>query len=169
MPRAFSVVFFALLAAACSGDPKIREDAPEHLVEDLARALRVAAVEWLDEENAVDAGPAGMGAVASQDVSAGVIRFQRFLEHGRALCDRWLPAEVRRLQTPSAWSPDLRRFAVSLALAEPDEIAAIADAPPVSASAARRVTLRLGDEEWTIRLRPVKKSWVFDSGLRRVP
>lgn len=169
MRRSLGLASLAILAVACSGDPKIREDAPEHLVEDLARALRGAAVEWLDEENAVEAGPAGMGAVASQDVSAGVIRFQRFLEHGRALCDRWLPPEARRLQTPSSWSPELRRFAVSLALAEPAEIAAAADAPPISPSAARRVTLRLGGEEWTIRLRPVKKSWVFDSGLRRVP
>ena len=101
--------------------------------------------------------------------TARFFRFQRFLEHGRALCDRWLPPEARRLQTPSSWSPELRRFAVSLALAEPAEIAAAADAPPISPSAARRVTLRLGGEEWTIRLRPVKKSWVFDSGLRRVP
>lgn len=169
MHRAGTFALLALLAAACSGDPKIREDAPEHLVEDLARALRVEAVAWLEEENAVAAGPAGMGSVASQDVSAGVIRFQRFLEHGRSLCDRWLPPEARRFQIPSDWEPNLRRFAVALALAEPEQLRAIADEPPASASAERRVTLHLGNDRWTVRLRPVKKSWVFASGLRRQP
>lgn len=169
MRRFLGFASLTLLALACSGDPKIREDAPEHLVEDLARALRVEAVAWLDEETAVAAGPAGMGSVASQDVSAGVIRFTRFLEHGRALCDRWLPAEARRFQIPSDWGPSLRRFAVSLARAEPEQIRAVADEAPASASAERRVTLHLGSDRWSVRLRPVKESWVFASGLRRQP
>lgn len=154
-------------ASACCGEPEIREDSPERLVQDLARALRADAVEWLDEEAAVQDGPAGMGAVASQDVTAGVIRFQRLLERGRALCDRWLPPGTSRLQVPGDWHPELRALIVALALAEPEEILATAADPPASPSAPRRVTLRAGAEAWTLDLRPVKDSWEFASGLRR--
>lgn len=162
---ALPLALLATLAVACSGDAKIREDVPEHLVEDLARAFRADAIEWLDEENAVTAGPAGMGVVASQDVSASVIRFQRLLESGRALCDRWLPRETNRTQVPTSWHPRLRELAVALALAAPEEISAGSDES--AGKGERRVTLRVGEQSWNLRLRPVKKSWVFSSALRR--
>ena len=161
-----SLAVAALAVLSCSDDPKIREDSPEHLVEDLARALRVHAIEWLDEENAAADGPAGMGAVASQDVTAEVIRYQRLLERGRALCDRWLPPEARRLQVPAEWSAEVRSFAVSLALTEPEDILATVEAAS-SPTAPRRVTLRVGNDSWSVRMRPVKKSWEFVTGLRR--
>lgn len=167
LPLALAVAL-GLAAGSCGDGPKIRDDAPEHLVEDLARAMRPFAREWLDEENAVELGPAGMGAVASVDFSASVIRFQRVLERGRALCDPWLPREVLRLQVPNDWHPRLRALFVSLALAEPEAIAATA-APAAASGGEARVTLRVGDEDWIMTLRAVKKSWEFAAPPRRVP
>ena len=161
------LALLAISVAACSGDPKIREDSPEHLVEDLARAFRAAAVDWLAEENAADTGPEGMGVVASQAATAGVLRYQRMLERGRALCERWLPPETNRMPVPSSWSPRVRELAVSLALTAPDSITASSE--PSTGKGERKVILHVGEESWTLRLRPVKKSWVFSAGLRRNP
>ena len=163
--RGALLLLFATLVS-CSGDAKIREDSPEHLVEDLARALRAPAVEWLDEEQAAS-GPASLGMVASQDVSSAVIRYQRLLEAGRQLCTPWLPPETKGMPVPAAWSNGLHSFTVALASVERSAIRA--EVMPAGTPNRARVRLHLGEERWLLSLVRVNKHWTFDKGLRREP
>lgn len=145
-----------VLAAACGGDPAIRDDAPEHLVEDLARALQPHAVAWQAEQ-----------AAAPDDPAARALRLRRLIERGRQLCDPWLPREVRRIEVPDSWSPRLGSLLGSLASVEPERIAATV-AASASARRERRVILDLDGEAWSVRLRPVNESWEFVSAPTRV-